>query len=278
MFLFCKGMAKQITVKKILLLFSVLLIQINLLAQSPATGVIIGGSMGTSKVLTEVYPDFTKVNEFNHLPGLLYEPELNKLFGRHYEIGTSFTIASLKGKTDDPQFSAEGYHGAMYEPITEPVQYKTTLMGQKFYFGFYFKPFDKIDQLFKTEPFVRVGGGYFYYTSEFSYQDPEQGTIFGKGVEGYTDLTTGLLFLSGGLKMYISPNFFINTTFTANYVRYDFLDAVHNYTAEGYRDNRNPDVRGIYADFKIGIFYQFTAKGVKSGKTGVRDAYLPFSQ
>jgi len=271
-------MVKQIPVKKLLLLFTFILFQISMLAQTPASGIIVGGNIGISKVLTEIYPDFTTVNEFDHQPGLILEPELNKLFGKHYEIGTSFTIASLKGKTDDPQFSAEGFHSAMMDPITEPVHYKTTLMGQKFYFGFYFNSFEKIDKPFKIEPFVRLGGGYFYYTSEFGYQDPELGVIFGKGVEGYTDLTTGVLFLSGGIKMYITPNLFINTTLAFNYVRYDFLDAVHNYNAEGYRDNRNPDVRGIYADFKIGLFYQFTAKGVKSGKTGTPGAYLPFSK
>lgn len=264
--------------KKILILFSILFFHLHLLSQNPSKGVIVGGGIGISGVVTEVYPDFTTVNEFNHLPGLLIEPELNKLFGQHFELGTSFSVASLRGKTDNPQFSAEGYHGAMVDPIIEPVQYKTTLMGQKFYFGYYFKSFEKINQPFIPEPFVRVGAGYFYYTSEFSYQDPALGTIFGKGVEGYLDLTTGVLFLSGGMKMYLSPNIFINTSLTANYVRYDFLDAVHNYTADGYRDNRNPDVRGIYADLKIGIFYQFTAKGVRSGKTGTSDAYLPFSK
>jgi len=262
-------------VKKLFLLSSLILSHIILLAQSPKGGVIIGSNIGTSMILTEVSPDFsTRVNEFNHQPGFIFEPELNKLIGNHLEVGTTFTLTFLKGKTDNPEFSAEGFHVSMINPITEPVQYKTRLMGQRFYLGYYFRSFEKINHPYEIEPFIRGGGGYFYYLSDFSYQDPDLGVIFGKGVNGYATLTTSVFFGTAGVKMYLSPNIFVNSSFTVNYVTYDFLDAVHNYNELGERS----DYRGIYADFKIGIFYQFTAKGVKSGRTGTPGAYLPFSK
>ncbi len=249
------------------------------LAQAPASGIIIGGNIGTSKVLTEITPDFHSINEFEHHPGMLFEPEIGKLFGNHFEAGTSFTVSSFSGKNDDTQFSATGYHAAMKDLLDEPVKYNTSLMGQKFYFGYYFRSFSKIDKPYMVEPFVRLGGGYFYYTSEFSYQDPELGTIFGKGVQGYTDLTTGILFTAAGIKMYLNPSLFINSSVSLNYVHYDFLDAVHNYTPDGYRDSSTPDVRGLYTDIKIGIFYQINRKGTKSGRAGTGPGvYLPFSK
>lgn len=272
-------MANQIPVKKLLFVLVLATFQFGVRAQNPAGGVIFGANIGTSKIFNEVTPDFKPIiNEFNHQAGFIFEPELSKLLGNHFEIGTSFGVSTLKGKTDNPQFSAEGHHPAMLDPITEPVKYKTKLMGQKFYFGYYFRSFSKIDKSFKLEPFLRMGAGYFYYTSDFSYQDPALGTIFGKGVEGYTDLTTGVFFGTAGLKMYLNPKVFLNASYTFNYVRYDFLDAVHNYNAEGYRDRTTPDIRGIYSDIKFGIFYQFGNRGVKSGKTGTPGAYLPFSK
>ncbi len=273
--LFCIGKQNYKPVKNVLLLCSLILMQFNLLAQSPKGGVIVGGNIGSSMILSEVSPDFsTRVNEFNHQPGFIFEPELNKLIGNHLEVGTTFTLTFLNGKTDDPDFSAEGFHTAMKYDITEPVQYNTRMMGQKFYLGYYFRSFEKINRPYQIEPFIRAGGGYFYYLSDFSYQDPDLGVIFGKGVQDYATLTTAVFFGTAGIKTYISPNVFINSSITVNYVTYDFLDAVHNYDEFGERN----DYRGIYADFKIGIFYQFTAKGVKSGRTGTPGAYLPFSK
>lgn len=272
--------------KKFLLVATFIIYHFVLLAQTPSSGLIVGVNIGSSKVITEMYPDFTTVNEFNHLPGLIVEPELNKLFGKHFEIGTSFAYSNLKGETDNPQFSAEGHHPAMIDPndptnmntITEPVRYNTRLMGEKFYFGYYFRSFEKINKSFMPEPFLRVGGGYFYYWSDFAYQDPALGTIFGKGVEDYTDLTTGVIFTTAGLKMYITPVLFMNVSATFNYVRYDFLDAVHNYNNEGYRDRTNPDVRGIYSDFKIGFFYQIRGKKARQGIPDKYSVdYLPFA-
>ena len=272
-------MEKLIPVKKVLFFLFLLFFQLSILAQNPSSGFIIGGNIGISKIFNEVTPEFKPIiNEFNHQAGIIFEPELDKLLGKHFEVGTSFTVSSLKGKTDNPQFSAEGYHPAMKDPITEPVQYKTNLMGQKFYGGFYFRSFEKIDKPFMPEPFIRLGGGYFYYQSDFSYQDPALGTIFGKGVEGYTDLTTGVFFGTAGLKMYITSSIFVNASYTFNYVRYDFLDAVHNYTADGIRDRDNPDIRGIYSDIKVGIFYQIGGKDSKNGRNTSSGNNLPFSK
>jgi hypothetical protein len=62
---------------------------------------------------------------------------------------------------------------------------------------------------------------------------------------------------------------------------YDFLDVVHNYDSTGNR----LDLVGLYAEFKVGIFYttgilagklKRKAKNKNSGSSG--SDYLPFSR
>lgn len=84
-----------------------------------------------------------------------------------------------------------------------------------------------------------------------------------------------VLFLSAGIKSYLNPNFFVNTTFTCNYTNYDFLDGVYNYHADGTR----ADLRGIYSELKIGLYFQSNGgSGSKTHRAGNNRNPLPFSR
>jgi len=124
------------------------------------------------------------------------------------------------------------------------------------------------------EPFIRAGAGYISYGVELFENDR---STSGKGTENYADLSmsSALFFASVGVKSYLSPNFFMNITYTVNYTNYDYLDAVFNFDSNEERLGLN----GMYSEFKIGLFYQFAGKGKRGGgpKNGL-GPNLPFSR
>ncbi len=273
---------KYLIATSFLLLFSVL----ALAQQHPNSGLIIGANLGLSKVNTELTPGFKTIpNEFTHKMAPAFSIELSKLIGDHLEIGTDVHLTFLKGDTDDPQFSAEGIHPEMRDPITEPVEYRNQLFGQKFFLGFYFRRFEYFNHAWRLEPFLRVGGGYNTYTSKFRYIDaPDDELIFGKnaGRFNYWNLLTGVYFASAGIRTYKTRHLIINTTFTINYSNYDFLDVVHNYNddvgSSEYTRRTDYDIRGIYTELKIGIFYHSNELGKhKSRKGKYKQPVMPFS-
>lgn len=264
--------------KKINILTFLLLIYSTAFAQDPTSGIIIGTKIGVSKMITEITPDFKEhLTEFDHKPGLAIDLEISKLLPNHWEIGTDIYLSNLRGENDNPDFTAEGFHYRMKDPIDDPVEYANRLMGQKFFVGYYFRSFENTSALFIPEPFLRAGIGYIQYGVEVKYQDPELGSIFGKGTGDFTNLSTSsmLFFLSAGVKSYLSPNFFVNTTVSCNYTNYDFLDGVYNY----YSDGTRADLRGIYTELKIGLYFQTNGSG-KSHRhiKGSSADPLPFSR
>ncbi|MDX8339313.1 hypothetical protein SLH46_08985 [Draconibacterium sp. IB214405] len=272
--------------KHLIAIVSFLIISVFALAQHPNAGLIIGVNLGMAKVNTELTPDFTKIpNEFDHKMAPAFSIELSKLIANHFEIGTDVHLTYLKGETYDPQFSAEGIHPAMLLPISDPVEYRTQLFGQKFFVGYYFRKFDYFTRPMRLEPFIRAGLGYSSYTSKFSYIDaPGDELIFGKntGAFNYWNLTKSLYFVSAGIRTYQSRHLIINTSIALNYSPYDFLDAVHNYNNDignsEYNRRTDYDIRGLYTEFKIGIFYHSNELGKhKSRKGKYNQPVLPFS-
>ncbi|HYQ57385.1 MAG TPA: hypothetical protein VEP89_08545 [Draconibacterium sp.] len=266
--------------------FSLLFISVIVLAQHPNAGLIIGANLGAAKVNTELTPDYTRIlNEFDHKIAPAFSVELSKLIANHFEVGTDVHLTFLKGDTDDPQFSAEGIHPEMRDPITEPVEYSTQLFGQKFYLGYYFRKYEYFRYPWRLEPFIRAGMGYSSFTSKLNYIDaPNDELIFGKNTGDFNtyNIIRAVYFASAGVRSYQSRHFIINTTVTLNYSPCDFLDAVHNYNDDinaSEWDRRNDfDIRGIYTEIKVGIFYHSNELGNhKSRKGKFQKPVMPFS-
>jgi hypothetical protein len=242
-----------------------------------------GIKLGGSKLLGE-YPAGGPgmINEFDNKTGFAYALEISKYLSDRWEIGIDFTTSNLKGDTYDPDFSAEGIQAGIPSQIIDPVEYENKLFGQNIYFRYFFKPVDS-EGLFM--PFVKAGGGYINYTSKFKYIDAaDDDLLFGKGKEGYTDLSTPVFLLGTGFKTTISPNLYILGTLDLNLVNYDFLDVIHNYSD----DNKRHQITGVFTEFKIGIFYSLTnpnAKEKKEKKTkgknkvgnSSKSSHLPFA-
>jgi len=265
-------------VKYLVLTISLLFILLSVPAQHPNAGIIIGTNLGFAKINTELTSNFKPIaNEFNHKQSPAFDVELSKLILNHWEIGTNAYLTMLKGDTDDPQFSAEGVHPEMIDPITEPVEYINQLFGQKFFLGYYFRDFERYDHPLRLEPFLRIGGGYSSYTSEFKYIDAlDDKLIFGKNAGRFKNfkLIQRLWFMSAGVRTYINNHLIINTTVTVNYSGYDFLDVVHNYNADG----THREVHGLFTEFKIGIFYHSNELGKHKSRIGqFKTKDLPFS-
>lgn len=225
-----------------------------LLAQSPNSGIILGAKAGVSSFTTEINNNFEKQpHEFDHKMSPAFDIEISKLFLNHLEVGIQPGYSELKGDVQNPQFSAEGYHASMLQPISEPVEYHNQLFGMKFFAGYYFRRFERYQNNWRLEPFIRGGLGWIEYTSKLRYQDDPDNIIFGKNTDSYekTDLATFVIFGAAGVKTYLNPNLFINISYTLNYTNYDFLDVVHNYTPTG----SDANLKGLYSEIKIGIFY-----------------------
>ncbi len=242
-----------------------------------------GIKMGGSKLMGEIPKGATGIiNEFDNKTGFAFAFEISKYLSPRWEIGVDFMNSNLNGSTYNPRFSAEGLQAGIPYEINDPVEYENKLVGQNIYFRYFFKPHSS--QSFFI-PFVKAGGGYLNYTSKFKYIDAaEDVLLFGKGKEGYTDLSTPMFVFGTGIKTTISRNFYLLTTVNINMVNYDFLDVVHNYG----EDKNRQQITGIYTDFKIGAFYSIgnpKAKDKKENKnkdknkrgSTTKNSYLPFS-
>lgn len=261
------------------LAFSAFAITISIFAaaQNPPSGIIVGVKVGPSKMLTEISSDFSEtLSEFDHKSGLAADIEISKLLFNHFEVGSSLNYSTLQGSTDNPQFTAIGNHHSLPTMPTEPVEYHNRLLGQKFFVGYYFRNFSEINRSYIPEPFLRAGIGYTDYAVELKYKNPESGSIFGKGTGKYDmiKLSTVIYHITAGLKTYITPQFFMNISYSLNYVPYDFLDGVYNYNSDGSRAEMN----GLYSEIKLGFFFQSIGNGKRNNSSGKRrTGSLPFS-
>lgn len=243
----------------------------------------VGVKLGGAKLLGEIPKGNTDiVNEFDNKAGFAFALEISKYISPKWEIGIDFVNSNLYGSTSNPEFSAEGLQAGIPDEINDPVEYQNKLTGQNIYFRYFFRPYTTESYFI---PFVKAGGGYLNYTSKFKYIDaPDDDLLFGKGKEGYTDLSTPMFVFGAGVKSAISPNIYVITSVDINMVSYDFLDVVHNYGD----DNIRQQINGVFTEFKIGIFYTIKNPNAKekkdkknerkSKKGGAsKSSYLPFS-
>ncbi len=249
-----------------------------LLAQSVVN---IGAKMGGSKLLGEMPTDFSEmINEFDNKIGFATALEISKYLSSKWEIGMEIGYSNLNGSSLTSEFSAEGLQAGIPVEITDPTEYNNKLFGQNAFFRYYFKSANSKSVFI---PFIRTGIGYLNYNSQFKYIDSSNDDLlFGKGTEGYTKLSTPLFNIGTGFKTYISPEFYLIASFDFNMVNYDFLDVVHNYNNE----NLRMQTIGLYAEFKVGIFYTISKSGKnenskngknKNGNSGSND-HLPFAR
>jgi hypothetical protein len=243
------------------------------------SGINLGVKIGGSKLLGEMPYNFSNViNEFENKIGFTTSFEISKYISPRWEIGADIGYSNLNGYTNSPDFSAEGNHAGTPLELNDPVEYINNLFGANFFSRYYFKEANA-ESVFI--PFISFGGGFLNYFSKFKYIDaPDDELIFGKGKEGYTKLSTPVLSLGTGFKSSFSSKFYMVTSLDFNFVNYDFLDVVHNYDSSGNR----LDLLGLYAGFKIGIFYGTGISGGNSkgkGKnknSGSGSEHLPFSR
>jgi len=247
------------------------------------SGINTGVKIGVSKLLGEIPYGFSEIiNEFDNQAGFSTVLEFSTYLSPHWEIGSEIGYSSLKGNTFNPEFSAEGIQDGIPAEIIEPVQYSNKLFGQNLFFRYFFKPHYS-ESLFV--PFVSAGGGYLNFHSKFKYIDaPDDDLLFGKGTANYSRLTIPVFILGTGFKTPVSQHIYLVTSIDFNMVNYDFLDVVHNYSAEGNR----LDLIGLFTEFKIGIFYSLNKPGenkIKQKNQNKREkasssasVYLPFSK
>lgn len=248
------------------------------LAQNPSSGIIFGAKLGSTKLLKEVTPDFKQYStEFDNKGGLAADFEISKLFWNHLEAGMDIGLSNISGTLEDPGTSTNKYRiqGDFFiRDLQGPLEYNNRLTSQRFFIGYYFRSFANLDGTMSPEPFVRVGAGYLSYGVELFENDQ---STSGKGTENYANLSmsSALFFATAGIKSYLSPNFFVNATYTLNYTNYDYLDAVFNFTYDGERIGMG----GLYSEIKIGLFFQTNGSGKRPGsKHGRAGGSLPFSR
>ena len=243
-----------------------------------SNGLNFGVKGGVSTLIAEVPTDFThKINEFDNKFGFSIDAELSKYLSNHWEVAIEFNYSVLNGESQNPSFSAEGHHPVFIEPITEPVEYNNIITGQSISFRFYLISLGNNTAKVNMYPFISAGIGYLNYKSKFQYIDPDDGgIIFGKGIDGQPSLATVAYKLGGGIKTSLSSKFYMVSSISFNLVPYDFLDVVHNYDNGGNR----LDLIGMYAEFKIGIFYSLTPfkPGEGRNKKSPNQDYLPFGK
>lgn len=251
-------------------------------AQNPSSGINFGIKAGVSKMNTEITSDFSQhLTEFDHKPGLALDLEFSKFLFKHFEVGTSINFNILKGSTDSASFTAINTASNQLKDIDSgsAVEYHNRLLGQRFFVGYYFRNFERINRLHSLEPFLQAGLGYINYAFEVKHPD-EEDAIFGKGTSSFAQnedvsLSTAIYFFTAGVKTYVSSNFFVTANYTINYVPHDFLDGVSNYQADGSRAGMN----GLFSEFKIGFFFQTTGKGKQiGGRKHYSRPYLPFKK
>jgi len=253
----------------------------QVMAQKSSSGINIGIKAGSSKMITEITSDFSQhLTEFDHDPGLALDLEFSKFLGNHFEVGTSINLNILQGDTTSANFTSINNATNQLRDISvgDTVKYHNRLLGQRFFVSYYFRDFSNIEHAYQLEPFLRTGLGYIKYAVEVKSPGEEE-AIFGKGSDSFEQnkdisLFTAIYFLTAGVKTYLSPNFYINASYTINYVPYDFLDGVYNYN---YSDGSRADMKGLFSEFKIGIFFQTGGKRMHpGGRRNHSRPYLPF--
>jgi hypothetical protein len=235
------------------------------------SGINFGAKIGASTLLSEIPYDFSKtINEFNNKAGIAHSLEVSTYINPRWEIGFEWNFATLKGETNNPVFSAEGFQPGIPDEITEPAEYNNKINGPNIFTRYFFKP---VNENVAFNPFIRMGIGILRYNSVFNYM--ETGEIIFSTKKIGTKMNTPVYSLGTGFKTSLSPRIYLLTSIDFNMVDYDFLDGIHNFDAQGNRQN----LLGLYAEFKVGIFYNMALSKTKRGKTNKYSisGYMPFA-
>lgn len=187
---------------------------------------------GTAILITESGNGFNFLeNEFKHKPGLAYDMALSRTIGKHFEPGISLGVYTLSGTATEPSFSATGAFGPfnnLHDGI--PVEYNNLSSSLLFFTRYHL--FEERNEGIQFRPFFEFGGGLNVFTTEVAYESAPPGindrTIFQKA--GSNKGTVGQLSLGVGANIHIGSYFQFFTSFTADWVNYDCVDGVHNYS------------------------------------------------
>jgi hypothetical protein len=230
----------------------------------------ISGSTGIAILSKEITKNFVFLkNEFNHQPGFTYDLSASRTFGVRWEPSLRLSVYTLTGNSNNPNFSASGYH----DPITQmnhqaPVEYITQSSSVSLILRYHFNwNQGKDEDDLKIAPFFEAGAGINSFKSELRYKTApsieESSLIFKKHDNGYpfgvAQIVTGLGTKIGGNGKW---NFVI--LWNTEWINYDCLDAVYNFS-EGERNHAK------------GIVFRLTAGISIPIKSAVKkDNYLPF--
>lgn len=248
-------------------IFSLIFCTTTSKAQSFTDGLHIGAKFGASQYLGESGSEISgRLNEFENSFGTAYDLEISKYLNGHLELGIEIGSSTLKGNTDNPDFSAEGFHYTMVDGIDDPVEYENQLLSQKAFLSYYLRDLGSEGDGVYINPFIRAGIGHLIYKARFKYQGaPDDELIFGKGVNDHNPLTSAVFTFGGGFKASLTENISVMASVVFNQVRSDFLDVVYNYSSMGERLELN----GMYSEFKLGLFYSFgNISGGSNKKSG----------
>lgn len=230
---------------------------------------------GTTILLSEITRDFRFLeNEFNHHPGFSVDLSLSKILGDHWEPGVNLAVYRLTGATPQPRFSATGIFGPfnnLYPGI--PVEYENmsgSLLFSVRYFVFSLP--DQHPRGFHLSPFIEAGGGLNVFASEVHYESVppgmESSLIWekaGKNMGNVAQISLGI-----GTKMNIGRNWDFLFALNTEWIDYDCVDGVHNYTG-GERDHARALMPRLMAGIAIPL------GGSSLGRSPESD-YLPWSQ
>ncbi len=194
-------------------------------------------------------------NEFNHQPGLLVDFSLSRTLGKHWEVGLGMNFSQIHGRSDLPEFSANGIHPEFMTLYQLPVKYQT--LSQYYYlFGrWYFREYAETQCYHvRLDPFVELSGGFNVLINSLKYESIPPGettdVIFEKGqgarphpgdVPGFS---TGI-----GTRINFAGHINLITALNFDFMDYDNLDAVHNYDDKGQRLK----AIGILTRFTVGV-------------------------
>lgn len=208
---------------------------------------------GSALFITETGRGFNFLeNEFMHKPGLAYDLSLSRTIGKHFEPGISVGVYKLSGIATEPSFTAIGiFFNNLYNGI--PVEYNNLSSSLLFFTRYHF--FDERSEGIQIRPFIEMGAGMNVFATEVAYETLPPGfnnrTIFQKA--GNNKGTVGQLSFGIGTNVHIGRHFQFFTSLTADWVNYDCVDGVHNYSG-----GERIHAEAIVAKLMVGIVLPIT--------------------
>jgi len=262
-------------------LFILLFMNMGFSSANPPGGMgghqwIVSGRTGTAWLLKEVSRDFTFLNnELSHKAGLALDLSISRTIGKSWEPGILFSVASLSGEADLPDFSANGLHPSFISLYQAPVAYSATSTALSGFMRYHFRKFEKTRNTIRFDPYAELGGGVNYFFTQLAYKNPPDGendsVIFGKGTGEKPRTAPGnvaQISLGIGTRIEMPQNMNLIFSINTDVVNYDCLDAVHNYT-----DGERNHASSIVPRLMIGVSVPLGGKSRSGG-----DSHLPWSR